>query len=245
MGITIIVCDNDKISLKINTTYAEEFCQKYKVKANIHSFDVVNTELITFIKTNHIDIAFLEIALNNMDGISLAKEIQKKNPWVSIIFITDHSEYALEAYNILANGYIKKPIKQIRLEKLFTRAVIQAQSLRNKKIGASLDLTVNKISITLRQSSIIYLQKIQQKTRIVTQSKTYDVYETLTSVEARLEYIFLKISQSTIVNMNEIISFEHNEIHLTTGEVFKVGRTYLKIAHEVYANFPQKSTNLY
>lgn len=245
MGITIIVCDNDKISLKINSTYAEEFCQKYKIKASIHSFTDVNTELLTFIKTHHIDIAFLEIELQNSNGIALAREIQKCNPWVSIIFITDRSEYALEAFNILALGYIKKPIKQLRLEKLFARAVVQAQSIRNKKTGASLDIIVNKSSITLKQTSIIYIQKIQQKTKIVTYYKSYEVYETLSSVESRLEYIFLRINQSIIVNMDEILSFEHNEIHMKTGEIFKIGRTYSKNAHEVYANFPQKHANLY
>ena len=57
-----------------------------------------------------IDIAFLDIEMPGMNGISLAKELKKINPLVNIIFVTAYNDYALEAYKIHASGYLSKPV---------------------------------------------------------------------------------------------------------------------------------------
>lgn len=238
MGINIIICDEDRISLMINETYMKEFSQKYKVHSDIHSFDTVSDPLYQYIEQHTIDIALLDIDFTNCNGIQLARDIQRKSPWVSIIFITEHAEYAMEAFNLLALGFIQKPIKQLRLEKLFARSVIQAQSLQHRRIGTNIDFTVNKSSISIRQASILYLEKVNQKTKIITTQKVYETYETLTSIENRLESSFLRINQSIIVNMQQILSYEHNSIYLITGECFKIGRSYFKKVKEAYAEYP-------
>jgi len=238
MGINIIICDEDRISLKINATYMEEFSQKYKIHSNISTYNVINDALYEYINQNTIDIALLDIDFKNCNGIHLAKEIQRKSPWVSIIFITEHAEFALEAFNLLALGFIQKPIKQLLLEKLFARAVIQAQSLKHRRIGTNIDFTMNKVTISIRQTSIIYLEKQNQKTRIITLQKTYETYETLTSIENRLESSFLRINQSIIINMQQIVSLEQNQVYLNSGNCFKIGRSYMKKVKEALSLFP-------
>lgn len=238
MGINIIICDEDRISLKINVTYMEEFSHKYKVNTAIHSFDTVNDTFYQYISENTIDIALLDIDFTNCNGIHLAKTIQKKNPWVSIIFITERAEYAMEAFNLLAVGFIQKPIQQLRLEKLFARCVIQAQSIKNRRFDINIDFTVNKSSISIRQASILYLEKLKQKTRIITTQKFYETYETLTSIENRLESSFLRVNQSIIINMHQIASLEQSSIYLRTGESFKIGRSYVKKVKAAYADYP-------
>lgn len=238
MGINIIICDEDRISLKINATYMEEFSQKYKVHSNINAYNKVDDSLYQYINENTIDIALLDIDFKTCNGIHLAKEIQKKSPWVSIIFITERAEYALEAFNLLALGFIQKPIKQLLLEKLFARSVIQAQSFKHRRIGTNIDFTVNKVSVSIRQASILYLEKLNQKTKIITTQKTYETYETLTSIESRLESSFLRINQSIIINMEQITSLEQSTIYMSTGESFKIGRSYMKKVKEAYGAYP-------
>lgn len=238
MGINIIICDEDRISLKINTTYMEEFSQKYKVQTTILPFDKVNDSFYQYISDNTIDIALLDIDFKNCNGIHLAKEIQKRNPWVSIIFITERSEYALEAFNLLAVGFIKKPILQLQLEKLFARCIIQAQSIKHRHSNTNIDFMVNKCPVSIRQADILYLEKQNQKTRIFTKQKYYDTYETLTSIEKRLENSFLRVNQSVIVNIQHISSIEQHTIYLRTGQSFKIGRSYIKKVKEHYTNYP-------
>ncbi len=238
MGINIIICDEDRISLKINTTYMEEFSQKYKVQTNIFAFGKINDSFNDYIIENTIDIALLDFNYQDFDGIYLAKKIQKRNPWVSIIFISERVEYAMEAFNLLAVGFIMKPIRQLQLEKLFARCIIQAQSIKCRTPIANIEFMVNKYSISIRQTGILYLEKLNQKTKIITRQKSYETYETLTSIEKRLDLSFLRINQSIIVHTYYISSIEHNTVFLSTGESFKIGRSYLKRVKNFYVNYP-------
>ena len=51
-----------------------------------------------------------------MDGIELAKRITARYPNCNIIFLTGHSEYMPQAFDMYASGYILKPFSQKKLE---------------------------------------------------------------------------------------------------------------------------------
>lgn len=236
MGINILICDDDNISLKINTTYIEEFSHKYKIQPEITAFHGISQKLTAYIKETSIDIAVLDTNYNKSPGLSLAKELIKKNPWISIIFISEHTEYAMEAFHLLALGFIQKPIRQLRLERLFAKAIFQLQGIRLLKNHGSLKITVNKSELTIKQSSILYIEKEQQKTKIVTLQSIYEIYETLNSIESRLSHSFLRINQSIIVNTEKISLIEHNNVYIKTGQNFKIGRSYAKKVKETFSN---------
>jgi len=61
-------------------------------------------------KVKDVKVAFLDIEMWGMNGLSLAAEIRKIQPVCKIIFVTSTPRYALEAFKIHANGYIVKPV---------------------------------------------------------------------------------------------------------------------------------------
>lgn len=67
------------------------------------------SKVLEYAKENPIDVAFLDIQMRGMDGISLAKELKLLQPNINIIFMTGYSEYSLEAFKIHASGYLLKP----------------------------------------------------------------------------------------------------------------------------------------
>lgn len=58
---------------------------------------------------NKIDIAFLDIEMGEISGVTLAKEIRIICPMMNIIFVTAYRGYAVDAMQIRASGYILKP----------------------------------------------------------------------------------------------------------------------------------------
>ena len=60
---------------------------------------------------NHIDIAYLDINMPELNGIDLAKKLRITNPNINIIFATGYDEYAKESYSVRASDYLTKPIK--------------------------------------------------------------------------------------------------------------------------------------
>ena len=67
-------------------------------------------EAVMFVKNNHVDIAFLDINMRGMGGLSLAEKITSISPQCRIIFCTGYEEYALPAFKLHASGYLLKPI---------------------------------------------------------------------------------------------------------------------------------------
>lgn len=67
-------------------------------------------------KTAKIDIAFLDIEMPVLNGISLAKKLKSVNPLINIIIVTAYNDYALDAYKMHASGYITKPVNEQKVK---------------------------------------------------------------------------------------------------------------------------------
>ena len=64
----------------------------------------------------NVDIAFLDIEMPVLNGITLAKKLKTANPKINIIFVTAYHEYALDAYRIHASGYVTKPVNEEKIK---------------------------------------------------------------------------------------------------------------------------------
>ena len=67
-------------------------------------------EALNFIKSNPADVAFLDINMRGMGGLSLAEKIIGFCPDCKIVFCTGYEEYAIPAFKLHASGYLMKPI---------------------------------------------------------------------------------------------------------------------------------------
>ena len=61
------------------------------------------------------DLLLLDIDMDGMDGMALAKEIRKKDQKLPIVFLTNRSEYVFEGYEVGALRYLLKPVEETKL----------------------------------------------------------------------------------------------------------------------------------
>ena len=67
-------------------------------------------EALEFVKSNAVDVAFLDINMRGMGGLALAEKIIASRPNCKIVFCTGYEEYAIPAFKLHASGYLMKPI---------------------------------------------------------------------------------------------------------------------------------------
>ncbi len=72
-------------------------------------------EALDWLENHKPDIALLDIDMPGMNGLELAARICEMHPDTAIIFLTGYSEYALDAFQIHASGYLMKPINREKL----------------------------------------------------------------------------------------------------------------------------------
>ncbi len=104
----LICVDDEKIILKNLVSK----CREIDFVDEVFSFSS-GLKLLEFLDKNPdylIDAVILDIDMPDITGLSLAKEIKKRNKLIEIIFVTSFSQYAIEAFKTRANGYLLKPI---------------------------------------------------------------------------------------------------------------------------------------
>lgn len=107
---TKIVCVDDNNIIRERTI---EYVKAISTEADVLGFENVD-EAMSYIKTAGCDILFTEIELyGKPSGIELARNMQKINPRVNIIFTTvcSPNEYAKEVMEIRPSGYLTKVVE--------------------------------------------------------------------------------------------------------------------------------------
>lgn len=72
---------------------------------------------LEFVKSNVADVAFLDMEMPGIHGLELAKKLKNHDPQIRIVFVTAYGNYALEAWEVDATGYLLKPYSAADIHK--------------------------------------------------------------------------------------------------------------------------------
>ncbi|MCR5273522.1 MAG: response regulator [Lachnospiraceae bacterium] len=107
-----VVCvDDEQLSLDL----IMDNCRRIKEIDKIKGFDD-SLEALEYVNTHKVDVAFLDIDMPLMDGITLGKKMREKWPKLNVIMTTAYSNYALDAFDNDCSGYLIKPITADAIE---------------------------------------------------------------------------------------------------------------------------------
>ena len=101
---------------------------------NISSLKLFQTgeEAIEWAENHIVDVAFLDMEMPRIHGIALAMKLKEINENIRIIFVTAYSQYAMDAWNIDAIGYLMKPYIKADIEKELRKC--QYRPLQSQKV---------------------------------------------------------------------------------------------------------------
>lgn len=108
----VILVDDEHIQVKGMIPILEEALPG----AEITGFTKVS-EAVAFAKESRIALAFLDIEIGKNNGISLCDTLLEINPLTNVIFLTSYSNYALNAWETPASGFLLKPIRAEQVRK--------------------------------------------------------------------------------------------------------------------------------
>ncbi len=109
----------------------EEAVKKVSPESELACFITVR-EALNYAKEHPIDVGFLDIEMGKINGITLAKMLKELQPEMAVVFVTSHIQYALEAFQIHATGYLLKPVDENDLKRELT--FIYPEEKERKKI---------------------------------------------------------------------------------------------------------------
>jgi len=68
-----------------------------------------------------LDLAFVRIGEVTFNAYELSSEIRKKNPFSKVVFMSNHEEYALEAFECEVDGFLLIPYDEERIKNMMGR----------------------------------------------------------------------------------------------------------------------------
>lgn len=231
MQYRIGICDDEEMMININSLYIKAIAKKLDLDIILHTFSS-GEDLLAYTDSHALDIAFLDIDMDGISGISAAFSLRKKYPNIVTIFITGHSEYALEAFDTDAAGYLVKPLNPEKLEYTLKKAIKYTKLIKNAAINKYITITEDNIKKKLPQYQIIYFEKEGNQCKVVTAKETHYWYITVKSLLQLLDDDFIQVNQGVIVNHIHIKNIIKNSIILKDGSSFQIGRKYLPLVKE-------------
>jgi two-component system, LytTR family, response regulator AlgR len=161
------------------------------------------------------DVVLLDVRMPGMDGIEVARHLNALAEPPAVIFTTAFDEYAVNAFDAHAIGYLLKPIRKEKLAAALTRAGRLTRPQLQKIAAASNERKRTHIAARRREGlRLIPLEEVQfffaaQKYTTVRHINGEDLIEdSLRALEEELEADFVRIHRNALVSVRYLERIE-------------------------------------
>lgn len=189
------------------------------------SFDNA-VEANSFLKTNNVDLMFLDIEMPQLTGLDFLKSL---NTSPLTILTTAYPQFAIDAFDLNVIDYLLKPIRFER----FVQAVNKAQDFKIQEGSVLESVTDNYIFIKSERkyvkiffSEIEYIKGLKDYVIVYTKENKIITAVNIKTIYSQLpKDIFYRTSKSFIININYIKVIGSDSIQLVTQEI-PLGKSY-------------------
>lgn len=215
--LNVLLCDDSDKQVQVMKKVLLDY-QYQKEQIFFHIFSTISTkDALKCVVSNTIDIAILDIEIDDKTGIDIAKAIKSNNTECKIIFLTNYDSFGYLAYEVEASAYILKPLEKIKLYNKLDKIIREYHNETIiKRYGSSRFEMKIKGKITyVYQYDILYIEKKGKNVLVVTNDFIYEYIANLKDIEKELgQECFLRCHNGFIVNINQIVSHKRTELYV-------------------------------
>lgn len=211
--LNIGICDDDPVQIeiikgfinRINTAYEFNIIQSFSTK-----------QFIEESRKQKLDIVFLDIQIDENDGIYVGNHIRDINSDAIIVYITGFKDYCFNAFKIRAFDYILKPITEEKFSNIMSDIFLRFKQIKALEEKSKFIILETKTStLNLKYEEIIYFEKILRKIKAHTINGEFEFYGSFREIMDNLDMkYFIQCHQGYIVNKNKILQLIDNNIYI-------------------------------
>lgn len=217
-----------------NETSIKKYLQEIHQIAEVTAYQSGEFLLYEIQEGLFFDLIFIDIEMPGKSGMDITKIIKGISPETLVVFITSHTEFAIESYELSVFRYIPKD--RIK-DKLYT-ALKDAVSYINIQKDKSYLLVTPTRYERISYDSIFYVKKENKNTIFATSRGETYVRKTLNQVYEELDdKQFVYIDRSYVVNLMQIVTLTESEVILKNGVVLYASKKRLKELRNILTDF--------
>lgn len=226
----VALCEDEKIFSDAQKKICCSILERLYIEYEISVFDN-SAELLKVLweENRQYDLLLLDIVMEGMDGMTLARRIRESDKDATIIFITSNHEYALQGYDVNALHYLMKPVDGNMLERL-----IESDYKRRFSIQVIiLESAAGKQRIAIK--SIVCLETVGRRVEVtLTSGKVYYSGKLTSLLNELPKDKFVRCHQAFAINMANILELTRQDAIAANGKRIPVSRTFAKNVQKAF-----------
>lgn len=236
----IVAIDDERLALLRVETVVEQ----------IAGAELVGTAMsaeagLELVRLKQPDVLLLDVEMEQMGGFQmLAAMDAQARP--SVIFITAHDSFAVQAFEVDAVDYVLKPLERGRLSMALDRARLhrgrraQAPPAPPRGLGKEFWVEQRGMRVRVPIEAIEWLEAERDYVRLHTAGGTFLMRGPLSRIVGRLDpAAFLRVRRSAVVRLDAVkavrtVAAGHLRLLLRSGEELRVGDTYVTAVQQLF-----------
>lgn len=216
----IAICDDEQEYIDDVENHLNLYFSEHGISFDLFTFN--NSADILNCKTKF-DIAFLDIEIDNVNGIEIGKQLKKRYPDIVLIFVTAYNHYLDKAMDLGITRFFEKPIKSERFYEGLKRAIALVDNTEVKIYLKNDDCGFEKVYCR----DIVCVEIFGRKTKVTTKDKTYFSKDNINVWHDKLNKSYFDYPhKSFIINTNYITYF--NRDYVILNDCYNVPIAYSK-----------------
>lgn len=223
------IIEDNKTQAQLLKSMVSKWVMDTKLPCEILCYGSAEKFLFAKEDENPFDILLLDIQMDKMSGVDLAKKLRLEHDDVIIIFITAVKDYVFDGYDVNALHYLLKPVDEGQLYTCLDKAQKQLKTIETYVI-------VNNTK--LLQKDILYIEAQAHYINIVTKSDTYVVKSSLKEFYDELDTkSFYFCHRSYVVNLVAVKKILKDAIVLDNDKCIPVSRGKYKEINSAFIGY--------
>lgn len=229
-------CDDEPIQLEYTKKLAQRWAAGTGAALQFSSYCSAEEILFENMEGFPFDLLILDIDMQGMDGMTLAKKIRERDESLPIVFLTNLEEYVFQGYEIRALRYLLKPLNE---EKLFP-LLDEINTAKNREKRYLIE-NIRGDLIKLELDDIYYIEAAGHYLKIHTRHQDYEVKKSLSDISTELMEShgasaagFVSTHRSFLVNLLHVERLFRTECILSDGSTVPVSRNAYKAVNEAF-----------
>lgn len=164
---------------------------------------------------NRPDVVLLDIEMPGMNGLEVAQELARLAAPPAVVFTTAYDQFALDAFESRAAGYVLKPVRRERLTDVLEHAGRLADALRQAAPQDAAGGPRKRLAIRVRDelrvvpvTDIRYFQADQKYTTVSHAGGDDLIEESLKQLEKEFAADFARVHRSVLVALAHVDGLE-------------------------------------
>ncbi|MCR5137858.1 MAG: LytTR family DNA-binding domain-containing protein [Oscillospiraceae bacterium] len=205
--IHIAIVEDMAFDRKVLRDCLTEYARKNKEELRITEFTDGAHLLSDY--PEQLDLVFMDIMMDEMDGLTAARRLRRRDTKVLLVFVTSMVQYAVQGYSVDAMDFLVKPVNYMGVRLCMDRVRKRLERDGSQKISVS-----NRDGIhSLSTSEICYFELLNHRVMIHTTEETIPVDFSLAEAEKLVSSCpFFRCHVSFLVNLQYVDQVKGNDV---------------------------------